>query len=203
MMITKRVWLIGVLVVGAGLSVGVATANSFVPHVEDVKDPLGRPSALAKQVIHSASEFDRISAVLEPKHSDLSNRIAVLNGVSDNLGTLVDRSGKLAPLMTKATSGTSQVITFSGPLPKLIGNVTNRSNQAVSTADQLNSAVGGVTDQLEAIVGQERSIDQNLTTLGPKASKIASTLDEIESTASHVRSVAPILKLLKQLGLGG
>ncbi len=196
MMMTKKLWLLTVLFVGGTMSTGVAVSNRFVPSMEDVADPLGRPSALALELIHSSSELERITGILVPKHADLRGRIGVLNGVSDDLDAVAGSADSLDDLTMSANSGAARVGAVSIPLPGLIGNVTARSTQAVSAVDRLHGAAGSISAQLEQVVAQEQAIYRSLQQLGPRARSIAAVLANIEQDTSRLKTAGPVLRLL-------
>jgi hypothetical protein len=196
---TRKAWTGFVVLVGLGLAVLLCTTNSFAPGLTDLKDPLGRPSALSKEVIHSASEFDRITATLVPKHDDLSQRVTTLTLVSDNLGTLVGDAGGLSTSSTEVNDGTRRVRQVAKPLPPLIASVTSRAVEATPVVGRLGNAVGGVTIQLRAIEGGLGSIYTNLAQLGPRATTISGLLVQIQGDSERVRALGPLTSLIAQV----
>lgn len=190
---TKKAWLTFVLVAGLGSAVLLSVHNSFKPGVEDVKDPLGRPSALSLEVIHSASEFDRISADLVPKHGTLAQRIRKLDVVTGDLETVVGAAGELPGKAASVNADTTTVSEVAGPLPILITNVTDRAVQAAPVVGNLGRSVDAVTTQLVAIQGQLDGALTDLTALGPRATTIVALLRQIQRESEKIKPLAPIL----------
>ncbi|WP_182378921.1 hypothetical protein [Nocardioides sp. WS12] len=190
---TKKAWLLFVLVVGLGGAVFLSGSNAFKPGVDDVKDPLGRPSALSLEVIHSASEFERITGVLVPKHGTLSQRIQRLNGVADNLDIVVDDAGKLTGKSITVNEGTTKVNDIALPLPGLIASVTGRAVEAAPVVGDLGKSVSGVTTELEAVQTQLNGAFRDLAKLGPRATTIVDLLAQIQAASVKVKPLAPLL----------
>lgn len=193
MMLTKTVWLVAALAAGGAVAVFLAADHSFVPGVEDVKDPLGRPPALSEEVIFSASEFDRISGILVPKHADLAERIAVLNDVSSELATVTDRASRLPGFAASVNDKTGEVVAVSQPLPGLIRGVADQSDEGIAAVGRLDSSVAGVTTELEEVLAAQESIHEDLQALGPTAAAIAEELADIEESSKRLKPVAPVL----------
>jgi hypothetical protein len=196
---TKKIWLLFVLVVGVGTAVGLAAANAFVPTVADVKDPLGRPSSLSLEVIHSASEFDRLTFILVPKHRDLSGRIQTLTAVAADLDTLVGEAGGLSGKAISVNAFTTSVNSTAGPLPGLIAGVAARAHQAAPVVGNLGTAVSSVAGQLQAINGGLADIYGDLAALGPRATTINNLLAQIQEESQRIRSLGPVLSSLSGL----
>lgn len=201
-MITKKVWFAIVGAFGGGAAVLLSIANGFVPHTEDLVDPLGRPSELSLQVIHSASEFDRLSATLVPKHGDLGGRIGVLQTVADDLDGIVGKAGDLVPSAQTVNAGTTSVQGVATPLPALIDKVTGRAKEATPVVKGLGDSVGSVASQLATIGGSLNGVRGDLAALGPRADLIVAILKRIEDESARVRPVSPLLALLSQLTNG-
>ncbi|MET8249567.1 hypothetical protein ABZV31_37520 [Streptomyces sp. NPDC005202] len=197
MMVTKKAFTAFTLLFGGTIATVLVVSHSYVPRVPNLLDPLGRPSALAKNIIFSAGEFDRISAELVPKHTELRARIRVLLGVSNDLDALVDKADALAPLAVAANKGTSNVAGAAEPLPKLISGVTDRAREAGPVAVGLGGSVSSVTTQLEGIGSQLDSIHKNLSALGPTADAIAAELAKIEDESARLGPASPLLRLLQ------
>jgi len=193
---TKKTWGLFVLVVGLGTAVLMSVVNSFAPGVEDVKDPLGRPSALSLEVIHSASEFDRLSAGLTPKHRDLAGRVQTLNTVATSLEGLVGEAGSLSGKAESVNAGTVSVRSSATPLPGLIRKVSGRAREATPVVNDLGSAVSSVTGQLESVNGGLTGIYGDLAALGPRATRIVQLLHQIEEESRRVRALGPLLSTL-------
>lgn len=190
-------WLTFVLVVGLGGAVLLSAANSFVPGVQDVKDPLGRPSALSKEVIHSASEFQRITGILVPKHDWLSQKIQKLGTVSDDLSTVVGQAGQLPGAAITVNGDTTTVSKVAVPLPGLIGHITSRAQEAGPVVNDLGASVDGVATQISAVNGQLGGALADLATLGPRARTIVGLLAQIQDESVKVKVAAPLLQGLK------
>lgn len=192
----KKTWGLFVLIVGLGTAVLLSVSNAFVPTVADVEDPLGRPSALSLEVIHSASEFDRLAGALVPKHGDLSQRIQTLNIVADDLDTLVGKAGGLPQKATSVNAHTRTVRSTAQPLPDLIADVTGRARQANPVVGGLGNAISGVTVHLEAITGGLIGIYSDLAALGPRATTINELLAKIQDESRRVRAFGPALTIV-------
>lgn len=195
---TKKTWGLFVLVAGLGVAVLLSMSNAFVPAVADIKDPLGRPSALSLEVIHSASEFDRLTSVLVPKHGKLAVRIQTLNTVATDLDILVDNAGDLTGKAKSVNAHTVSVRSTATPLPGLINRVTGRAQEAAPVVGNLGSAVSSVTGQLRAINGGLAGIYGDLSALGPRADTIAHLLADIENESKRVKPLAPVLATLAE-----
>lgn len=193
---TGRVWLLVVLVLGLGGAVSLSAANSFTPGVEDVKDPLGRPSSLAESVIFSASEFERITSDLVPKHGTLSQRIQRLGAVADNLAVVVDDAGTLPGASERVNGDTATVNRVAVGLPGLIRSVTERAVQATPVVGDLGESVAGVTTELENVQTQLDGAFGDLAALGPRADTIVGLLADIQTQSARVRSLGPLLSAL-------
>lgn len=193
---TKKAWLVFVLIVGLGGAVFLSVTNSFTPGLEDVKDPLGRPSALSKEVIHSASEFERITGVLVPKHGSLSHRIQRLTTVADDLDVVVDQAGHLPGKSASVNRDTSTVSEVAVPLPGLIQHITRRAVEAGPVVGDLGSSVSGVTTQIDAVGLQLTGAFEDLAALGPRARTIVDVLAQIEAESEKVRRIMPVLNAL-------
>lgn len=185
------------LVIGLGGAVLLSVSNSFKPRLTDVADPLGRPSALAKEVIHSASEFQRITGILVPKHSSLSQRIQRLGTVADDLGTVVNQAGRLPGTSETVNHDTSAVSGVAAPLPGLIDHVTSRARQATPVVGDLGASVTGVTTQIDAVHTQLTGAFTDLAALGPRARTIVALLAQIQAESVKVRPIMPLLQALK------
>ncbi|MCQ4079108.1 hypothetical protein NGB36_00365 [Streptomyces sp. RB6PN25] len=195
-MLTKKVWFATVATLGGGACIVIGMLNRFVPHLQDLSDPLGRPSALSLQVIHSASQFDSITSVLVPKHHDLGQRIQVLHTVADDLDGLVNKAGGLVPSAQAVNGDTTTVQGVATPLPPLINKVTGRAQQATPQVNALGNAVSSVTTQLNAVDVNMTAIATDLGALGPRAQEIVAILQEIEAESERIRPVAPLLPVL-------
>lgn len=202
-MITKKVWFGAVAAVGGGACIAVAALNGFVPGLEDVADPLGRPSELSLEVIHSASEFDRISAGLVPAHLDLGRRAQVLRTLSGDLDGLVGKAGELVPAAGKTNEGTAAVRDIARPLPLLIDRVTGRAREATPEVTNLGAAVGSVTNELENIHDGLGTVQGNLASLGPRAEIIMNVLEDVQEESSRLRPIGPLLPLIRPLNEAG
>ncbi|MEB3371354.1 hypothetical protein [Saccharopolyspora mangrovi] len=196
-MITKKTWFASVAALGCGSCVAVAMLNGFVPGLRDIADPLGRPSQLSSEVIHSASELDRLTSELVPAHEDLGQRMQVLNVLAGNLDGLVGKTGELVPAAGGVNAETAAVGDIARPLPSMIDKVTGRARQAAPQVAELGTAVGSVTTQLENIGSGLTTIQGDLQALGPRAKMISGTLGKIESESARLRPVAPVLSLLR------
>lgn len=195
-MITKKAWFGVVLGLGVAPAVLLCGFNGFVPGLEDIADPLGRPSQLSLEVIDSAGQFDTLTAILIPKHARLAADIQVLGPLADDLESLTDKAGELSGQAKILNSSTHDVSIIAGPLPDLVANVTGRADQASPTVAGLATAVGSVTTQLEAINTGLTTIEGTLGVLGPKAAAIAATLATVEEEARHVQAVGPLLAVV-------
>ncbi|UZG60289.1 hypothetical protein [Rhodococcus opacus] len=195
-MVTKKAWFGVVLALGVAPTVLLCAVNGFVPGVDDVIDPLGRPSQLSLEVIDSAGQFDTLTAILVPKHAQLASDIQALNPLATDLEGLTDKAGELSGQTKTLNASTGGVSTIAAPLPDLVANVTGRANQASPTVAGLSTAVGSVTTQLEAIYQGLTTIEGSLGALGPKATAIAATLSNIEEEARHVQEFGPLLAVI-------
>lgn len=195
-MITKKAWLGVVLGLGVAPAVLLCAVNGFLPGLDDVVDPLGRPSQLSLEVIDSAGQFDTLTGILVPKHAQLSGDIQTLGPLADDLEGLTDKAGELTGQAKTLNSSTGDVSTIAGPLPDLVANVTGRANQAAPTVAGLSTAVGSVTTQLEAVNDGLITVGGTLSTLGPKATAIAATLANVEEEARHVQELGPVLAVV-------
>ncbi|GAA5117554.1 hypothetical protein [Haloechinothrix salitolerans] len=203
MLLAKKTWWVVTLVLTGAVAGTIAVTTAFVPGVDDIKDPLGRPSGLAKEVIFSASEFDRLTGILVPKHSELSERIGVLNGVATELAAVVDEAGTLAPVSAQINSDTDDVVNIADPLPRRIGDVTERAEQANATVSALGQSVGSVTYELRRVLAAQKVVYGSLQTLGPRAEEIRKTLQEIEKSSEHVAPFSPLIQLLSEVDTTG
>lgn len=195
-MVTKKAWLGVVLGFGVAPAVLLCAVNGFVPGLDDLVDPLGRPSQLSLEVIDSADQFDTLTAILVPKHAQLAGDIQALGPLADDLEGLTDKAGELSGQAKTLNSSTRDVSVIAGPLPDLVANVTGRADQASPTVAGLSTAVGSVTTQLEAINTGLTTIEGTLGALGPKASAIAATLSNVEEEARHVQAFGPLLAVV-------
>jgi hypothetical protein len=192
-----------VVVLGGGTCVILSALNGFVPHTADLKDPLGRPSALSLQVIHSASQFDQITAVVLPHQDNLGQRIQVLRTVADDLDGIVGKAGGLPPTATTVNTDTTTVDGIAGQLPPLIARVTGRADQATPVAGSLTTAIGSVATQLQDIHGNLVTVQGDLAALGPRASDIVAILGQIQAESARIKALGPALGLLGSLVNGG
>ncbi|MEN0134916.1 MAG: hypothetical protein AAGC80_07195 [Rhodococcus sp. (in: high G+C Gram-positive bacteria)] len=195
-MITKKAWLGVVLGLGVAPAVLLGAVNGFLPGIDDVLDPLGRPSQLSLEVIDSADQFDTLTGILVPKHAQLAGDIQTLGPLATDLEGLTDKAGELTGQAKTLNSSTGDVSAIAGPLPDLVANVTGRANQASPTVAGLSTAVGSVTTQLEAINTGLTTIEGTLGALGPKATAIAATLANVEEEARHVQEMGPLLAVI-------
>ncbi|WP_262365861.1 hypothetical protein [Gordonia sp. OPL2] len=170
--------------------------NRFIPGVNDLKDPLGRPSDLSNDIIYSASQFDVITGELDPKHKDLSQSIQVLTLVAGDLRKLTDAAGRLSGLAISVNDSTTGVSGIAGGLPAKIQQLTQRSDTAGPTVLTLAGSIQAVTDQLETVNVNLKTVGSTLATLGPRADSIAAVLATIEEEAAHVAELGPLLALL-------
>lgn len=195
-MVTTKTWTAIVVVLGLGIAVILCLINGFFPATRDISDPLGRPSKLSSELIHSAGQFDTLTGILVPKHDQLSGDIQTLGPLADNLAQLTDRAGELSGSASTVNGSTSSVSSIAGPLPDLIASVTGRANQAAPTVGGLTTAVGSVAGELDAMHGGLTTIQSSLAQLGPKASSIAQTLAVVQEEAAHVREFGPLLAVI-------
>ncbi|PBC35065.1 hypothetical protein CJ179_49855 [Rhodococcus sp. ACS1] len=195
-MITKKAWLGVVLGLGLAPAVLLCAVNGFLPGLDDVVDPLGRPSQLSLEVIDSAGQFDTLTGILVPKHAQLAGDIQALDPLAHDLEGLTTKAGELTGQAKTLNSSTGDVSAIAGPLPGLVANVTDRANQASPTVAGLSTAVGSVTTQLAAINTGLTTIEGTLGTLGPKATAIAATLANVEEEARHVQELGPLLAVV-------
>lgn len=198
-MVRRSVWWTLVLVAGLGGAVALALAFRFVPVVDDVVDPLGRPSALADSVVFSAGEFDRISGVLVPKHRELTERLDVLRTVADSLDRVVDTAGGLPPLAAAANDGTGHVVAVARPLPDLVGQITGRAKEATGAASDLRETVVDLTGGLQRVGDGLGTIHTTLQTLGPRGRDIAEVLARIEQESGRIAPLGPVLGAVSDL----
>ncbi|GAB6919828.1 hypothetical protein JCM9803A_02780 [Rhodococcus erythropolis] len=196
MKVSRRVFTVVVLAVGAAPALTLCVANGFFPAFRDINDPLGRPSALSQQVIASAERLDKLAAELEPKHAQLAIDIQALQPLSDDLGVLADRSVELSPLAAALTNNASNISEIAAPLPDGVADITARVDEADSTVTGLVTAVGSVSTELQHIRGGLTTMQSTLQALGPTASGIAETLATIEEEASHVQVFGPLLAVI-------
>ncbi|MFC9840785.1 hypothetical protein ACFVKB_44585 [Rhodococcus sp. NPDC127530] len=195
-MITKKAWLGVVLGLGLAPAVLLCAVNGFLPGLDDVVDPLGRPSQLSLEVIDSAGQFDTLTSILVPKHARLASDIQALDPLAHDLEGLTTKAGELTGQAKTLNASTGTVSTIASPLPDLVANVTDRANQASPTVAGLSTAVGSVTTQLEAINQGLTTIEGTLGTLGPKATAIAATLANVEEEARHIQELGPLLAVV-------
>jgi hypothetical protein len=194
--ITKKAWLGVVLGLGVAPAVLLCAVNGFLPGLDDVVDPLGRPSQLSLEVIDSADQFDTLTGILVPKHAQLAGDIQTLGPLANDLEGLTDKAGELTGQAKTLNSSTGDVSAIAGPLPDLVANVTGRANQAGPTVAGLSTAVGSVTTQLEAVNDGLTTIEGTLGALGPKATAIAATLANVQEEARHVQEMGPLLAVV-------
>ncbi|MCZ4587569.1 hypothetical protein O4328_28440 [Rhodococcus opacus] len=195
-MISKKQWVTVVLAVGAAPALILCAVNGFVPGLDDLKDPLGRPSALSQELITSAGQLDELTSIFVPKHAQLSADIQALTPLADDLETLTTKAGELPGKSITVNDSTRDVSTIAGPLPDLIAAVTAHSDQAAPTVGGLSTAVGSVTTQLQGIEQNLGTVQGTLGELGPRGSAIASTLANIEEEARHVQAFGPLLAVI-------
>jgi ABC-type transporter Mla subunit MlaD len=195
-MIARRTWLVFVGVLGLGGALVFALIFRYVPVVNDVTDPLGRPSTLANSVIYSSSQFDEISGVLVPKHAELTSRIAVLDTVADSLDGVVDEAGDLTPLAVQVNNGTDQVVGVAVPLPNLVGQITDRSKQATGAVGDLHGTIVDLTGGLQRVGDRLGTIHGTLGQLGPKADNITAVLAQIDDESKRIAPLGPVLGAL-------
>lgn len=195
-MITKKTWTALVLAGGGGAALALSVLNGFVPGWEDVRDPLGRPSALSLELIDSADRLDTLTSIFVPKHARLAQDMQVLSPVADNLTGLTDTAAALPQHSAAVNSSTAQVSAVAAPLPDLVAAVTGRAEQAGPTVAGLSVAVGSVARQLEAIHQNLSVVQATLGELGPRGATIAATLANIEEEARHVQEFGPLLAVL-------
>ncbi|ROZ52958.1 hypothetical protein EEB12_29515 [Rhodococcus sp. WS1] len=195
-MITKKTWLGVVVGLGFAPTVLLCAVNGFVPALENVIDPLGRPSQLSLEVIDSADQFDTLTSILVPKHAQLATDIQALTPLAHDLEGLTAKAAELTGQSKTLNISTGGVSTIAAPLPGLVANVTARANQAGPTVAGLSMAVGSVTTQLEAINTGLTTVSGTLGTLEPKATAIAATLANVEEEARHVQALGPLLSVI-------
>ncbi|MFI6953394.1 hypothetical protein ACIBJI_07950 [Nocardia sp. NPDC050408] len=196
-MIIKGRALAGVFTLaGIAPAVVLCVANGFVPGWSDISDPLGRPSQLSQDVIHSADQLDQITARLVPKHSELSQRAQVLNSLSINLAGLTDAAGHLPGDASRLNATTTGLAGAATPLPGLVGKVNGRVQQAIPQVNALSGGVATLADRLDALNNSMSTVQSSLSGLGPKSSSIASTLATIEEESAHVREFGPLLAVV-------
>lgn len=195
-MISKKRWIAVVLAVGAGPALILCTFNGFVPGLEDVRDPLGRPATLSQELIGSAGQLDELTAIFVPKHAQLAIDIQALTPLANDLEGLTNKAGELPGHSTSVNSSTKDVSNVAAPLPDLVANVTGHANQASPTVEGLATAVGSVTTQLESIEQNLSTVQGALGELGPRGSAIATTLANIEEEARHVQEFGPLLAVV-------
>lgn len=196
MNISKKAFTSTVLLCGVAPAVAMCVMHGFLPGLQDVVDPLGRPSRLSNELIDSAGQFDTLTATLVPKHARLASGAQALTPLSDDLAKLTDKAGELSGHAIGLNADTASVITISGPLPGLLTQVTNRADQASPTVSGLSSSVDSVTAQLQAINGGLAGIKDTLSEVGGKGSKIAATLANVQEEAAHVREFGPLLAVV-------
>ncbi|MFI6996543.1 hypothetical protein [Nocardia sp. NPDC050175] len=198
-MITGRVFLLTVLLVGVVPAVILALVNGFVPAPRDVRDPLGRPSTLSNELIDSAGQFDTLTASLMPKHAQLASGAQAFVPLSSDVQQLTDKAGEFSGLAIGLGKSTSTVVSLAGPLPDLLNHVAGRVDQASPTVAALSTSVGSVTTQLESVHHGLLTIQLTLGTLGTKAATLAATLATIQEEASHVSEFGPLLAIIGPL----
>ncbi|MGQ0615443.1 MAG: hypothetical protein ACT4PW_00375 [Acidimicrobiia bacterium] len=199
MMFRRATWALIFVGLTVVLAVTIGLAQGFYPRIEDLKDPLGRPTDLANSVIFSASEFDRLTGIILPDQVELRKKITVLIGVANDLDVLVDTAGQLDDLAVEINDDTGGVIGVARQLPPLIARVTGRANQGANSVTNLNAAVEGANTQFQAVGDQIRAILPNLQALEGRASNIAAVLAQLEQEAAAVGPLAPALGLLNDL----
>ncbi|MFD7008037.1 hypothetical protein [Rhodococcus jostii] len=195
-MISKKRWIAVVVALGLGPALALCILNGFVPGVEDVRDPLGRPATLSQELIVSAGQLDELTAIFVPKHQQLSYDIQALTPLANDLEGLTNKAGELPGQSTSVNSSTRDVSTIAAPLPDLVATVTGRANEASPTVAGLATAVGSVTTQLESIEQNLTTVQGTLGELGPRGSAIAATLANIEEEARHVQEFGPLLAVV-------
>jgi len=194
--VTKKAWTLFVVIVGGILVVSLCVWNRFVPGAKDMADPLGTPTNMAESIVHSASEFDRITGILVPKHAELGERMQMMNTMTNNLDHLVNRAAYLGPMAITVNKSTTTVQGVANPLPQLISAVTGRAQQATPAVGVLSAAVASVVTQLQAVGVQLEGIHGNLSALSPKATSIVALLSQIQAESLRLRPVGPLLSLL-------
>lgn len=188
---------VGVVVVLAVIpAVVLCAVNGFVPGLNDVRDPLGRPAALSQELITSAGQLDELSAIFVPKHAQLSTDIQALTPLADDLEKLTVKAGELPGQSASMNASTRQVSIIAATLPDLVATVTDRADQAAPAVAGLTTAIGSVTSQLEAINTNLTTVQGTLGELGPRGATLASTLANIEEEARHVQEFGPLLTVI-------
>ncbi|TQC49654.1 hypothetical protein EEB14_08470 [Rhodococcus sp. WS4] len=195
-MISRTKWAAIVLIVGGGPALVLCVLNGFVPGLDDVRDPLGRPSTLSQELIVSASQLDELTSEIVPKHSQFSEDIQVLIPLADDLEDLTNRSAEMSGQTVSVNASTQNVTTIVAPLPDLVVKITGRAEQTGSTVANLATAVGSVTTQLETINQNLTAVQGTLGELGPRGSAIAASLANIEQEARHVQAFGPLLAVI-------
>ncbi|MBH5143450.1 hypothetical protein G8767_27395 [Rhodococcus sp. IC4_135] len=195
-MISKKQWVAVVLAVGVGPALVLCVLNGFVPGLDDVSDPLGRPSTLSQELITSAGQLDELTSIFVPKHAQLSADIQALTPLADDLEGLTAKAAELPGQSVTVNSSTQNVSAIAGPLPDLVAMVTGRTDQAGPTVAGLATAVGSVTTQLESINTNLSTVQGTLGELGPRGSAIAATLANIEEESRHVQEFGPLLAVI-------
>lgn len=132
---------------------------------------------LSNKVIHSANEFDRISAELVPKHQQLANEIGVLVTVANDLDTLVNQAGNLPVLAHQINQGTAHDIQLANGIPALVGNVIARVNGVNSPLSALNDTIATDGTMINQIASNIAALKAPLHTIDGQAQQIAGVLD--------------------------
>ena len=195
-MITIRTWIISVLAATGLLSVGYSAQHHFVPTSEDIKDPLGRPSALSLELIDSSSRLDALTAEMVPKHAKLAGGMAEMNYIADDLSVLVDDAGQLPVATAGLVTSTGEVVSHARPLPDQLAEVTDNTKAAPSKTKALGRAVDGVTGELRRIDHNLRALSTALEPLQGQTDQIAAVLKKVEAETSRL---APLMALLRSV----
>lgn len=193
-MIAVRTWLLALLVLAGVLAVGYSTKHDFKPTAADIKDPLGRPSALSLELIDSAAELDRLTTEMIPKHADLAVGISRMNSIASDLDVLVGDAGELPGATLGLGRSTDDVVALAGPLPSQLEEVTANTLAAPAKVENLGASVEGVSGELELVEANLSSLGVALEPLAGQTASITTVLRRLEKETARIAPLAPLLQ---------
>ncbi|MCA4997883.1 hypothetical protein HWD35_24500 [Tsukamurella tyrosinosolvens] len=195
-MTSTRTWFGIVAALGLVPALVLCLVYGFVPKWDDLKDPLGRPSSLSTELIHSADQIDQLTAEMAPKHRTLSSTIQRLQPLSESLTALTEKAGQLPGSARTVNNATTGVANIARPLPSLIREVIGDAETSQVAVGSLVGSVDGVANQLQRLDSNLTAVQSTLKGLGSKADRIAATLKTIQEEAARVAIFGPLLATL-------
>jgi hypothetical protein len=194
MALPTRVWT--ALTVACSILVATAIFAGYRT-LPGVGDPIGRPVQLAGEIVASAGAFDHATADLVGQHTELGQRILVLEALADVLVRLETGTAQLSDRIRTVQTETTAVATVARPLPGGLATLGGPVADGSRTAVRLQQAATSLAVQLDRITASLTAMLPDAQALVPRATAVADRLDDVEE---DTRLLGLLQSLLSQLG---